>query len=669
MVQTLEDRTVPSTFWVSNTKDAGAGSLRQAILDANSYLGADHVTIKFRQSAEGTVTLTSGELSITGELRIDGPEWNRVTVSGGGMSRVFNIASGSTVKIDDLTIANGHVSGANGGGILNTGQLTLYDSVVTGCSVSAGLGSAVASTGNLTMTRSAFTGNSGAVMLNAGGGTAQLDHATISGNTGTAIFNNSGSALTVQNSLLTGNHIGSFGVQAIASSGPVNIFNSTISENTGGDEVLSLFGGDTVDVVIRGSRIVNNHTYFAPLVSETNLRIEDTVFRGNSGGEAGAIAIQAGAVEIVNSTISGNVGAANNSYAAGAIATFGNQLTLVDSTIRDNIGAKTGGIYLGFGYGVLEITNSTISGNKAIPVPGGPYGYARGAGGLVTYSAATINNSTISGNTVVADGLLPNQYSSGAAGGILASYSGVTIDHSTIAFNTVTNASPDLDHVSGGVVGLNGFVTADVSVRNSIVARNTATGWDPDVNGSFASQGHNLIGVLTANATGFVAGDVHGTLAQPLDPGLEPLRWNGGRTRTHALRRHSPAINAGDNADAPPTDQRGRTRIVGGTIDIGAYESNLGGHAGPMADTSVDFAAIEGDQLVVSAIVDLRSRRIPEIRTANDTDEHSGSSRDMPSWFGMVRASKAATSHEPLDWAIASRDFDFDDAVFVGSSN
>src|SRR5262245_18746337 len=35
-LETLEDRTVPATFMVTNTTDGGSGSLRQAILDANT---------------------------------------------------------------------------------------------------------------------------------------------------------------------------------------------------------------------------------------------------------------------------------------------------------------------------------------------------------------------------------------------------------------------------------------------------------------------------------------------------------------------------------------------------------------------------------------------------------------------------------------------------------
>ena len=37
-VERLDDRTVPSTFTVTNLLDSGSGSLRQAIIDANTAL-------------------------------------------------------------------------------------------------------------------------------------------------------------------------------------------------------------------------------------------------------------------------------------------------------------------------------------------------------------------------------------------------------------------------------------------------------------------------------------------------------------------------------------------------------------------------------------------------------------------------------------------------------
>src|SRR5712692_4442108 len=43
-MEMLEDRTVPSTFIVTTTQDSGAGSLRQAITDANAQTGPNTIT-------------------------------------------------------------------------------------------------------------------------------------------------------------------------------------------------------------------------------------------------------------------------------------------------------------------------------------------------------------------------------------------------------------------------------------------------------------------------------------------------------------------------------------------------------------------------------------------------------------------------------------------------
>lgn len=65
-------------------------------------------------------------------------------------------------------------------------------------------------------------------------------------------------------------------------------------------------------------------------------------------------------------------------------------------------------------------------------------------------------------------------------------------------------------------------------------------------------------------------------------PQLSVLRDNGGPTRTLALctgagsapscHGVSPAIDAGDDAACPATDQRGFSRPAGAACDIGAYE-------------------------------------------------------------------------------------------------
>ncbi len=59
------------------------------------------------------------------------------------------------------------------------------------------------------------------------------------------------------------------------------------------------------------------------------------------------------------------------------------------------------------------------------------------------------------------------------------------------------------------------------------------------------------------------------------DPMLSALADNGGPTHTHALQTSSFAIDNGDLAACPGTDQRGVTRPQGDGCDIGAYEKDL----------------------------------------------------------------------------------------------
>ena len=69
----MEDRTLLSTFMVSNTGDSGPGSLRQAILDSNSAVGATN-TIDFDISGSGVQTIAplSPLPAITNPVLIDG---------------------------------------------------------------------------------------------------------------------------------------------------------------------------------------------------------------------------------------------------------------------------------------------------------------------------------------------------------------------------------------------------------------------------------------------------------------------------------------------------------------------------------------------------------------------------------------------------------------------
>src|SRR6266851_5817915 len=68
---------VPLVVTVMNTNDAGAGSLRQAIISA-----AAGDTIVFAAAVTGTIVLTTGLLDINKNLTIQGPGANVLAVSG-----------------------------------------------------------------------------------------------------------------------------------------------------------------------------------------------------------------------------------------------------------------------------------------------------------------------------------------------------------------------------------------------------------------------------------------------------------------------------------------------------------------------------------------------------------------------------------------------------------
>src|SRR5882757_5017798 len=121
-----------ATITVTNTNDSGAGSLRQAIADANN---GD--TIDF--GVTGTITLTTGQLLVVKSISINGPGSDRLTVDGNHASRVFQVQvdGGGAATIAGLTITNGNSDGFGGGGGINneSSMLTVSNCTITGNSV------------------------------------------------------------------------------------------------------------------------------------------------------------------------------------------------------------------------------------------------------------------------------------------------------------------------------------------------------------------------------------------------------------------------------------------------------------------------------------------------------------------------------------------------------
>src|SRR5215213_7571378 len=104
---------------VTNTDDAGAGSLRQAILDA-----PDGATIQFGPSIAGqTIVLSTGDLGVGKALTIEGPAATGMTISGGLISGVFYVFAGADLVLCNLSIVSGRA--LTGGGLVIFGKATL----------------------------------------------------------------------------------------------------------------------------------------------------------------------------------------------------------------------------------------------------------------------------------------------------------------------------------------------------------------------------------------------------------------------------------------------------------------------------------------------------------------------------------------------------------------
>jgi hypothetical protein len=130
-------------FTVSNLNDSGAGSLRQAILDANATPGADRVL--FQSTLTGQITLSS-VLSITDATQVLGPGPDKLTISGNNNTQIFYVYPATTrtpVTISGLKLTggNGNANGnpTSGGAIFSKyTDLTVQNAVISGNTTSDG---------------------------------------------------------------------------------------------------------------------------------------------------------------------------------------------------------------------------------------------------------------------------------------------------------------------------------------------------------------------------------------------------------------------------------------------------------------------------------------------------------------------------------------------------
>jgi hypothetical protein len=356
-----------------NLNDSGAGSLRQAVIDANAAPAADDIDF----DASVTEILLASPISITANVNIKGPGKDKLAISGSNVSRIFEITG--VVTIDGLTLKDANPATGNGGAIYTTAasQLTLTNSTLSNNRVSGNnYGGAIytVSGSSLTITDCTFSGNStgasgygGAIA--AAGSSITITKSTLENNAaygGGAIYYQSG-ALSIIDSLLSDNSASTsagYGGAIYAYFSPLIITRSILTDNAAyhGGAIYNTNSLNITDSVL-SDNLASASGYGGAIYDYVNStlarKITNSTLSGNFAGQGGAIFSLGGPdLTITNSTLSGN------SANYGGAITSSNSLIMTNSTLSNNWASIQGGaIYSALSN--LKLGNNLISGNTS----------------------------------------------------------------------------------------------------------------------------------------------------------------------------------------------------------------------------------------------------------------------------------------------------------------
>jgi predicted outer membrane repeat protein len=590
----------------------------------------------------GTLTVTNSTLSGNSAYQGGGIDnggalaLTSSTLSGNSAFFGAGIENDGTLTLTSSTLSgNSTSSGGAGGGIRNTGTLAVTNSTLNGNSAFQGGG--IDNGGELTLTSVTLSANStstsgGGIFNN--GTSPMLRNTIVAGNTSGATpsdISGNVDAGSSYNLIGTG---GSGGLSDGINHNLVGVANpglGSLADNGGPTLTMNVlpsspaFGtGDPALATGMDQRGANRTTPTSigavdPLLV-TNLSDHDIrslraeIGRGANGatinlasGLSGTITLTTGELQLNKSliipgpganllTVSGNhasrvfhvfggatVTLSGLTITAGHLTGYGEDgagvlieggctLTLTNATVSVNSADRAlhgGGISNG---GTLTVTRSTISGNFTLGV----------GGGIDNGGTLTVTSCTLSGNTAVYGGGIGNQggiaalTSSTVSGNLASAAGGIWNGDGYGALTLVTSCTVSGNSAvygGGGIYSQVGLTT----LRNTIVAGNASGGNPSDISGNVdAGSSYNLIG--TGGSGGLINGVNHNQVGVA-NPGLGTLADNGGPTQTIALLPGSPAIAAGGTTYATATDQRGFARIVGGAVDIGAFEVQAAGQA------------------------------------------------------------------------------------------
>ena len=553
-----------ATYTVTNTDDAGAGSFRQAITDANGSAGTD--AIVFDGSLSGSIGLASDLPVISEAVTIDGTTaangQGGADIALGGTGRTyclkFDAGTGNVVKgigcvgPTDGLIVTTNVTGITIGG---TGERELNE-----WNAASDNGIEIVGADNVTILNSTIglaTGNSGDGIDVSGtasnitiGGTASGSRNIIVKNAGNGINLNDVTTVTIQD-----NWIGT-------NTGSDDLVNS-LAGITAGSTVSGLTIGGTV--ANSGNVISGNNNDGIKLANSGSVTIQGNKIGLNNDGTAdlgnsnSGILIETSGSNTIGGTtssarnyISGNggdgikiappVGTANdnvikfnyigtNQTGLGAIANDGAGILILSGTATGTIigGSSEGNIISGNGQSGINIgstaaTGTIIKGNS-IGLGDDESGIGNGAHGIVTVADnTTIGETNVNGSrNFISSNTLGGIYLNGAdSATVVNNYIGLAENGTTTRTNVEngilidsTATSNTIGGTATGAANLISAVTGKACIQMSANAgnfnqfrRNNCLSYPATSNNILLSGGNESIAVplITSATTSYISG-------------------------------------------------------------------------------------------------------------------------------------------------------------------
>ncbi len=386
--------------------------------------------------------------------------------------------------------------------------------------------------------------------------------------------------------------------------GKVNVGDGGVIHNSG---TLKLTG-----VTIQGGQAENGQG--GGIFNQGTLSLEATTIAGCSAQLGGGIANN-GTLTLATTTISGCF-----ALFGGGIENTG-VLTVNQSTFESNAARFGGGIHNdgSNNIGTVTVSNSTFASNQAIPETSITLVSGLGGGIDNQRGAMTVINSTFVGNAAVSGGVI-TVVNPGARGGAINNQDRLSLIHCTITGNSIT--------ADGGGAGVFGKSGATTRMFNSILAGNTvgSTTTLDDVSGLVSSDSFGNLTSQTSNPAGLFNGKGNYLIGSSLvltapatyltdlfDP--QGLRFNGGPTKTIALRNGSFAIDKGFTTQSPTGVSLRMLDASGTAFNLASNPKDQRGGVIPRAYRQPDLGATEfiPTTLVVDSLADNLDTHVPAV--------------------------------------------------------